>query len=95
MQSRCVSAHARAIATVQAPAICQRPIATVQASAMCQRAIAFTDLQAGEGLWCSHWQSLVLTLAKPGAHIWSLLAQTESSTQTGVVGTNWLRGRLV
>ena len=36
MQGVCVSAHAAAIATVQAPAMCHRAIATVQALAMCQ-----------------------------------------------------------
>ena len=39
MQGGCVSAHAAAIATVQAPAMCHRAIATVQAPAMrhCQK----------------------------------------------------------
>ena len=36
MQGGCVSAHAAAIATFQAPAICHRAIATVQALAMCK-----------------------------------------------------------
>ena len=35
MQGGCVSAHAAAIVTVQAPAMCHRAIATVQAPAMC------------------------------------------------------------
>merc|ERR1712079_491276 len=35
MQGGCVSAHARAIDTVQVPAMCHRAIATVQAPAMC------------------------------------------------------------
>ena len=46
MQGGCVSAHAAAIATVQAPAMCHRAIATVQAPAMCQRAIATVQASA-------------------------------------------------
>ena len=46
MQGGCVSAHAAAIATVQAPAMCHRAIATVQAPAMCHRAIATVQAPA-------------------------------------------------
>ena len=46
MQGGCVSAHAAAIATVQAPAMCHRAIAIVQAPAMCQRAIAIVQASA-------------------------------------------------
>ena len=42
----CVSAHAAAIATVQAPAMCHRAIATVQAPAMCHRVIATVQAPA-------------------------------------------------
>ena len=46
MQGGCVSAHAAAIATVQAPAMCHRAIATVQAPAMCHRVIATVQAPA-------------------------------------------------
>ena len=46
MQGGCVSAHAAAIATVQAPAMCHRAIATVQAPAMCHRAVATVQAPA-------------------------------------------------
>ena len=46
MQGGCVSAHAAAISTVQAPAMCHRAIATVQAPAMCYRAVAAVQAPA-------------------------------------------------